>query len=207
MDDEISIKDLDSFLVDTLDYATFLKPWIERFCRSVKYKNLFDVNYGDPSTLVHCIYKSQRFLKPNGSFIVICNKKKEEIVGITGAERWTEVDPNVALIGRRMMIREDLRSKAIPTRYTLPLQVNWCRDNNIDLALITCNEDRQSIHEAYRRMANGGIYYPGFEYNHVYEGRLRIFDGLYNVKNTPQYLVGYYVNGPVDWEPPKEVKL
>ena len=162
---------------------------------------MFDIDYKNPATLLSYIYTSKRFLSPGGCLTYVRNDGM--IVAVSAEEVWDR-DPSIALIGRRLAYLREFRKESIHTLYTLPLQAEWCRKKNIKVGIIPINKDRVAIFNGYRRMEHGGVEYVGFPYNHLYHGRVKTFYGPYNIKNTPQHVIAYFIDEMFDWEPPEE---
>lgn len=192
---------MEAFMIDDLESALEIQSDVEDLCRQVKYKDLFDIDYKNPATLLYYLYTSKRFLAPTGCLTFV--RKEGKIVAISAAEEW-ESDNDVALIGRRLVYHKSVRKESIHTLYTLPLQVEWCRRKNKKVGVIPINKDRVAIFEGYSRMERGGSEYPGFPYNHLYYGRIKTFYGPYNIKSTPQHIIAYFIDEVYDWEPPPE---
>ena len=183
--------------------ALNVKDDIEKFCGKINYKDNYHVDYFNPATLVSCLYSSKRFLEPNGCLHLVYDN--DIIVGLAGVEK-AEFNNNISLLARRVSYLPEYRNQSIYSNMILYKQVDWCREQNIKMGLITWNKDRKMFYDAYKRMYRNGLAHIGYKYNNRYKNRLIIYEGLYIIKYTPQYIVGYIIDHDFKWNPKEDLE-
>ena len=182
-----------------------MRKSIERYCNKIDYKKLYLNDYHHNESLLYHIYTKKTYQEPNGGLFLVFDNN--QIISVSGTER-CKFDDRVCYIAKRLSLLPKYRGKGIYSKYILPKQVEWARNRNYKMGLLTWNEDRETLYKTFIRISKGkSIMMYDFDRQKIYNNKLVIYDGLYNINHTPQFVIGYKIDDNFEWEPPQELKL
>jgi len=90
------------------------------------------------SSVLYRIYKKKMFHDGNGLVTLVYDENK--LVGISAVERWPDNPKECAILAKRLYILKTYRNKNLFHNYILNKQIDWCKENEIKLGVITINE-------------------------------------------------------------------
>jgi hypothetical protein len=137
------------------------------------------------SSVLYRIYKKKMFHNGNGLVTLIYDENK--IVGISAVERWSDNPKNCAVLAKRLYILKSYRNRNLFHNYILNKQIDWCKENEIKLGIITINEyQKDRALKLVKRLLEGTakqfINKSPLEEWGMYPNMVEIYD-------TPQYFI------------------
>lgn len=173
---------------------SLLKNQIEEYCKKIEYKELFDIDYHNHSSLLYEIYTKRSYVKPNGSLFLIYDNN--HIISISGTQRYND---DICFLAKRHSIVKEHRGKGLYSYHMLQPQVEWAKKNGYKMGLFTWNEDREILYKIYKKISRGRCRWSGVA--DMYKDKLIVYDGVYKINGVPQYVMGYKIDENFEWSP------
>jgi len=102
-------------------------------------------------------------------------------------------DEDVVVLCKRTYLMNEIKGKAFAHEYFIEPQLSWAKEKGFKAGIFLMNEYMKSLYVMLKRASEGkGSLFGSQKYDKCKD--FICFDGVYEMYNTPQYIILYKIN-------------
>ena len=145
-----------------------------------------------PESLLHRLYKSNKYDNGNGCLVLVYDNDK--LFALSGVEKHTD---NIAIISKRLFVLREYRTVPIFSMFIIKPQIEWAKKRGFKVCLITVNEyQRDTVLRIFKRAQKRGAIILGrkvYPDGNIFK-EMKIYPVKMFINGEYQYIISYLID-------------